>query len=267
MKNSISLIIFSCEAFSDLWDGQIKLLEQNWPDRNMDTYIVTDSPSDKSYLEVKIISGGTEKEWTERASYALNQIESDYIFVTLDDYFLIKKVDNKSISDLVSMMEKEGIDYIRLFKQPTKARGKSFDGYKGIYHIDTSRDYAVNLYAGIWKKSFLASTLASPKNVWMYEVSLALRAREYGANCAVSLRNEFQILDVVRKGKLLHRPARYFKKHPGIYNGNRAINTWNYEIKLFIQTMASRHLPNWIRKRVKEYMTKRGHKYFSDQKG
>lgn len=264
MKN-MTMLILSCDKFSDLWDGHIKLLEQNWPNRDMKTYIVTDSPSSKSYPGIEILSAGTEVEWSDRLAYALKHVDTDYVFITLDDYFLIKKVDDQSIAALMEMMEKENIDYVRLFPRPKKATMEELRGYKKVHKVDISRNYSVNLYSGLWNKDFLKSALRIPLNAWKFEVSLHKRAEEYKANCVVSLRNEFQILDVVRKGKLLHKSAAYFRRHPGIYEGNREINTWEYEIKLTIQQQVARHLPDWAHKRVKAFMIKRGHTYFSDQ--
>lgn len=264
MKN-MTMLILSCDKFSDLWDGHIKLLEQNWPDRNMQTYIVTDSPSKKSYPGIKILSAGTEVEWSDRLAYALKYVDTDYVFITLDDYFLIKKVEDRSMVALMEMMEKENIDYIRLFPRPKRATREELPGYKGINMIDTACDYSVNLYSGLWKKAFIENCVRIPLNAWKFEVSLHKRAEEYGASCVVSHRNEFVILDVVRKGKLLHKSAAYFKKHPGIYNGKRETNTWRYEIKLTIQQQVARHLPWGLHQWLKHVMTKAGMHFYSDE--
>ena len=264
MTKDMTMLILSCDKFSDLWDGHVKLLEENWSDRDVETYIVTDVPSAKGYCRIKIISAGTDTEWTERLAFALQKVKTKYVFITLDDYFLIRKVNDQSITNLRNMMEKEEIDYTRLFPRPKRATLNQLNGYKGIRQIDISRTYSVNLYPGLWKKSFLESTVKKPLNVWLYEVSLFKRAMEYGANCVVSQRNEFRILDVVRKGKLLRRSAKYFKKHPGIYNGNRDVNTWKYEFVLTLQQQVSRHFPRILKDRIKRFMEKRGHCYYSD---
>ncbi len=264
MSKNMTMLILSCDKFSDLWDGHIKLLEENWPDRDMETFIVTDAPSDKSYPGIRIIDAGADVEWSDRLDFALKQVKTDYVFITLDDYFLIKKVDDQSISDLLVMMEKEKIDYVRLFPRPKRATLEELPGYKGIRRIDNSCDYSVNLYSGLWKKEFMESCVRIPLNAWKFEVSLHIRAEEYNANCVVSHRNEFQILDVVRKGKLLHKSAAYFRKHPGLYEGDRATNTWRYEIKLTFQQQVARHLPLPLKNKVKAFMTRRGHQYYSD---
>ena len=160
------------------------------------------------------------------------------------------------------MMKRESIDYVRLFKRPKRATREEIPGYRGINRIDTACNYSVNLYSGIWKKDFIEFCVKKPLNAWKFEVSLYKRAIEYGAKCVVSLRNEFVILDVVRKGKLLHKSARYFKKHPGIYTGDREINSWNYEIRLFIKTWVSRHFPLFVLKALRRIISKLGYRSF-----
>lgn len=263
MKN-MTMLILSCNKFSDLWDGHIKLLEQNWQDRDIKTLIVTDSPSNKSYPGIEILSAGTEVEWSDRLAFALKHVDTEYVFVTLDDYFLIKKVNDHSIVSLIKMMEKENIDYVRLFPKPERATKEELSGYSNIHKIDNNIPYCVNLYSGIWKKAFLESTCKTSETAWLYEVSLSKCARDYGATCVVSSRNEFVILDVVRKGKLLHNAAKYFRAHPGIYEGNRPINTWKYELTLGFQIFMADHLPLWAHKPAKRIMNLFGKRFYSD---
>ena len=265
MNKNMTMLILSCDGYSDLWDGQIKLLEQNWPDRAMETCIVTDAPSDKSYPGIRILNAGSEVEWSDRLAFALRQVKTEYVFITLDDYYLIRRVEDGRVAELLAMMEKESIDYVRLFPRPKRATQEELPGYKGIRRIDVTCNYSVNLYAGLWKKAFLESTVKTPKNAWQFEVLLHKRAEEYGANCVVSLRNEYEILDVVRKGKLLHRAAAYFKRHSGVYEGDRKVNTWGYEIRLTIQQQAARHLPRGLHRLVKRAMTKAGMRFYSDE--
>ena len=79
----MTMLILSCDKFSDLWDGHVKLLEQNWPDRNMDTIIVTDKQRQVSYPNVKVFAAGEELEWSERLEKVLESISTDYVFLTL----------------------------------------------------------------------------------------------------------------------------------------------------------------------------------------
>lgn len=262
-KKRMTMLVLSCDSFSDLWDGHLKMLEANWPDREMETCIVAEGQSVRDVPNARIIAAGPAVEWSDRLKYALHQVETDYVFITLDDYYLVKRVENQKINAILDMMLKENVDYVRLFPHPKRATKEAFKGYPHMNRIDTNLVYSVNLYSGIWKKSFLDKTIQQPKNAWQFEVSLAKAARENDALCVVSRNNEFVILDVVRKGKLLRKAAQYFRKHPGIYDGNREVNSWEFEFKLGIQTLVSRYAPQFIAKAIRSFMISRGYHFYS----
>lgn len=262
LQNKMTMLILSCELFSDLWDAHVKQLEKFWPDRGMDTYIVTDAEHPAQFERVKVMATGAGLEFSERLAIALEQVDSEYVFITLDDYFLRKQVSNEKITGLVSMMDAEGLDYVRLFKRPTKATGKQLQGYPGVYGVNTERVYSVNLYSGIWRTSFMKKTVRDVRDPWRFEVSLAKIAKEMGAKCAVSLNRDFVILDVVRKGKILNKANRYLKKHD-LYHGPRPVQSRWYEFKLGVRTWGGRLMPDCIVRIARNFMIKRGHRYFS----
>ena len=262
LKDQMTMIILSCDKFSDLWEGHVKLLEENWPDRGMKTILVTDRPTEHSFDHVSVIAAGEDKEWSERFGFALEHTDTEYVFVTLDDYFLIKPVSTPQIQGLLDMMTKEKLDYVRLYLRPKCPQSAKMPEYGEVYRINTRENYSVNLYAGIWRKSFLVQTIRTPKNAWQYEVSLPRIATEVGAKCAMSNNREFVILDVVRKGKLLHRAAKYFEVHD-IYRGDRPVISRWYEIKLGIRTWGVRLMPKGITNIVRHLMIKLGHHYYS----
>lgn len=264
LKDKLTMLILSCEKFSDLWEGHIKLLETNWGDRGIDTYIVTDRSTDAQFQHVNIISAGEDKEYTERLAYALEFVKTEYVFITLDDYFLIKPVSNEKIEELISLADKEQLDYIRLFIRPTRANGEKIEGYKNIRRIKTERVYSVNLYPGIWRKSFMLKTLVKPLSPWNYEVTLSKIATEKKALCAVSNNGEFEILDVVRKGKLLRKPNRYLKKN-GLYHGNREVHTFTYELKNNLITICARILPTSVSNKIRSVLIKFGFHFYRQE--
>ena len=246
LRDKVTCLIFSCDKFSDLWEGNIKLFNENWPNRDIDTYIVTDKPTDRIIPGVGIIAAGSDVEWSYRLKYALQFVNTDYVFVTLDDYFLIKKVDNVRMYRYLRLMVEGKYDYIRFYPRPKRATRDELKGWSGVYNIDTSCNYSVNLYSSFWSKAFLEYTVQEPKNAWMFEISLSHYAVQYGAKCLCSYNDDYVILDVVRKGKILHKAYRYFRKHPGIYEGSRELQSWKYEAKLWIKTMFARYTPQFL---------------------
>lgn len=263
LNNKITCLIFSCDKFSDLWDANIKMFNQNWPDRDFDTYIVTDKETERTIPGINIISAGCEVEWSDRLAYAMTFVKTPYVFVTLDDYFLIKPVKSKTFEILVDLLESEKYDYMRLFPDPVRATKEEILGHKGIHRIENAYEYSVNLYQGLWKREFLKYCVRVPKNAWHFEVELRDSAIAYNARCVVSLNDEYKVLDVVRKGKLLRNAAKYFKNHPGIYEGNRPVNTWWFEFKLWIKTTIQVHCPSWLLPILRKFLSCIGFKFYS----
>lgn len=264
LRNKMTMLILSCELFSDLWDAHVKQLERFWPDREMDTYIVTDADHPTDFERVKVMATGAGLEFSERLAAALDHVKTEYVFITLDDYFLKKPVSNQVIQSLTKMMDAEKLDYVRLFKHPTKATKEPLPGYLGIYWIDTARKYSVNLYSGIWRTDFMRKTVRDVRDPWRFEVSLARVSTELNARCVVSLNREFVILDVVRKGKILNKAHRYLRKHD-LYHGSRPVQSKWYEFKLGVRTWGGRLMPDCIVNLARNFMIRRGHHYFSQE--
>lgn len=267
MNRSIAMVIMSCDSFSDLWDGHVKLLEEMWPDRNMKTYIVTDKKSEKKYKNVTIISCEESSVWSDRLRFALERIEEQLIFFSLDDYFPIKKVNNMLIDRDINIMKEYDISYLRLFLRPKCKASSKIVGHPNFYWIDTNEKYSVNLYCGIWKKELLLAVIDEQLNPWQFEVKLTKKVNALSAKCAMSNNGEYVILDVVRKGKLLHKSNRYFKKHPGIYNGNRSVNSIWYELKLSLMDWGFRILPRSLSNTIRKILIKMGVHFLSQEAG
>lgn len=262
LKDKLTLIIHSCQKFSDLWDAHFLLLDQNWPDRGIRTILATDEPTDWTHPGVEVFSAGTSKELSERTKTVMGIVETEYVLITLDDYFPVYPIKNSKIEYLVGVMDAEHLDYIRMFHRPWSF--KRLKNYHKVYEVNIyNDDYAVNLYSGIWRRSFAAATVREPLNAWKYEVSLTPVARELKARCAMSKNNDFPIMDVVRKGKLLTKANNYFKKHP-IYHGNREVMKRKDEIWIEVKTISKFLMPTRLVNALKSLMRKMGMEFFSE---
>ena len=261
MRNDLTMIINSCDKFSDLWDIHVQLLEENWNDRGIRTIISTDKPTSKQYNNVEIVSSKDGDEITSRLLYTLSKVDSEYILITLDDYFLTKKINTKDISELVDYMKTNNVDYIRMFKDPNS--NSKYDKGLKLYKLNLKYNYEVNLYPGLWKKSFLLKTINESLNAWQYEVSLTKTAKELNANCLMTKQKTFPILDVIRKGKLLHKADRYLKKR-NLSLPNRALISKKEEIRLFIFSFGKKILPKKIALLIKKRLIKKGRKFYSE---
>ncbi|MBQ7500456.1 MAG: hypothetical protein IJT91_06145 [Clostridia bacterium] len=78
---------------------------------------------------------------------------------------------------------------------------------------------------------------------------------------------EFVILDVVRKGKLLHKANAYFKKHPGIYEGDRKVISRFTELKIDFMTLLKLIFNQSTIDSLKSFFRRFGVHFYSDGNG
>lgn len=258
----LAILVSSCDKFSDLWETHFKLLKKNWPEIKYNIYLVTDKITNKQISDVTIISTDGNLDFPMRIKYATNIIKEKYILLTLDDYFLIHKVNQENISMLLTMVKEKKIDYLSLYNRRFD-KEKYFKEIHHIVKIDLNNSYAINLYPAIWDKSFLSYTISDNINAWQYEVTLTDKAKSYQARCAYSQAGVFRILDVVRKGKVLHKANFYFKKN-NIEIGDRPINSLMYEFKLGVMDFIFWYAPKPIFITLKKIAKKFGMKFISD---
>lgn len=266
LKDQLTLVIHTCDKFSDLWDGHIRLLKKNWGDCPLRILLVTDMPTDRTFDNAEVVAAGEGKHLSQRIAAVLPEIKTEYILQTLDDYYPIYPIETEKIEALVSAMDQENLDYIRLFKRPDSKDG--IEGYDTLYriHFDSKKDvhYQVNMYPGIWRKHFVAMTVKEELNAWDYELSLTRIARENHLCCAMSKGKEYEMLDVVRKGKLLHRAKRYFKKHPELYHGDREVVPYRIEFLIWFRTKIKDLTPQSFVDFLKKITHRFGVTYYSD---
>ena len=261
LRNRLSCVIHSCDAYSDLWDLHIHFLNKNWPDRDIDTYLLTDRPTDYQADYISVYAAGEGLELPQRTAEILPHIATEYVLITLDDYFPVYPIDSRRIEYLLSVMDEEDLDYIRLFPDPNSHR--RFKKHSRLFKIPLNKDYDVNLYQGIWRKSFLEKTVDRKLNAWKYEVTLTRTAKNLRANCVLSKGKEFEILDVIRKGKLLHKAKRYLDRQ-GMALPKRKVIPYREEARIWLFNHAKRMMPNWMRRVSKRVLSKFGFRFFSD---
>lgn len=262
MENEFSVIISSCDKFSDLWDKHIELYRKNWSNNGSKTYLVTDKPTQRTFEGVEIIVADGDMDFPSRIKYALQFVETPYVLLTLDDYFLINTVDNSKIETLVGRAKEEKIDYLLLYDR-RKTDARRYKSIEVLHPIDLNKKYAVTLYPAIWSAEFLKKTVKEDLSPWLYEASLTKTATEEDAKCMFSHTGSFDILDVVRKGKLLHKAVRYFKKNK-IEIGNRETISYGIEFKLWLQDMISWYAPRGLFIFIKNIAKKFGVTFYSE---
>ena len=161
-------------------------------------------------------------------------------------------------------------NYLKLNIKSRIRLGKRF-----FYHgerfsfLKTYKPYAIDLYPGIWNKSFAEETIRkwpfSERTIWDYEGKFDRLSHFMQLNnCYCYCGKKFPFEDVVRKGKILRKAQKILLKQYGYdLSKNRPIMTRNEYFLDKVIPFLSRILPCNLKKRIKIRLERKGKKFYS----
>lgn len=259
----LTVVVDSFDGYSDLWPCFFSVFQKHWADCPYDIKLVSNQ---KKFDGIDTINVGEETCWSERTLKAIESINTDYVLLLLEDYFLGEPVKNKEIEQVISFMKQRKARYLRLTNIP-KSRFGSGEVFFSLY---ADEEYAVNLQAAIWEKQFLLDSLKKyPGNAWEFEIGFLREAVSSKhvelAGCFGMVQDPLHIHNGVLKGKWFPREIKFFAKK-GIHI------SWEERGKLSLLQMAKYNLSVGLknrlsykmRKRIKLLLRKFGVKFASD---
>jgi hypothetical protein len=187
----LAVVVQTCDQYNDLWEPFYTLYDRYWPDCPFGIYHVTESRPFRRG-KVNTILTGQDKEWSERLLFALDRIETRYILLLLDDYFLLKKVSNKKMTECVAILNKNPKSaYLRIFPVPGPDEDHLSDSKIGIVRKDSP--YSISTQATIWRKEILRSLLLPGESVWDFELK--------GSKRGIHVDSDFLSLKIAHRNK------------------------------------------------------------------
>ncbi len=174
MKDDLcSVLVNSCDKYEDAWYPFFELLKKYWYDCPFKFYLNTESKNyEHKGIDLTVINGChcsiiTEK-WGERLKKCLKKIDSPYVILLLDDFFMQKEVLEDELESCITMMENDYEIIVIYFKNIHI--GKTNYESNGKYNIiNENRKYKLNLQAGLWRKADLETLISDDDSPWSFE--------------------------------------------------------------------------------------------------
>jgi|LSQX01.3.fsa_nt_gb hypothetical protein len=242
-KDKMIMLLLSCDKYSDVWDDFFNLKERFWPDCKFKWYLVTES---KNYIRknVSTIICGSDLNWAGRLRKAIQSVDSQFIGIFLEDYFIKTPIDDKKINYFVEMMEKDNVSFLNLD-----------NGFRHILHepnlefytehlvkIPQHLRYGIDTSAAIWDKNFLLEKLGKGDySAWKFESDRCCEAAsEAGLGgfllCDDELSFNVSEIPVIIQGKFYPKAIKYFRDVVGYQiQPKRKVmslwDVWRYQFK------------------------------------
>lgn len=224
MKSDYTILVSSCDAYQDLWNPFYTILKANWPEVVQQEIVMnTEHGSyhfeDLNVRTLQLYQNRPVPTWSRRLKDHLLAIESDYVLLILEDFFLEAPVNEEIINRAVQAL-KENPNIAHFSFMPTLWEciddGK-FEGFVRRKHITP---YKVNTQIGLWRKKELLALLRMHETPWEFEIYSNLRARLRPRKyyCAKNGAPQAFVYDAIfagaiHRGKWTEKGVALLKKH------------------------------------------------------
>ena len=185
---------------------------RNWPDCPFPVHLGSNEQVFE-HPRVTNIRIGPDKDWTSSTRKMLESLDTEYVLILLDDFFIRETVDtNRVLSFLNALVEMKG--HMLQLRKPIRRPFLRMKEFPDIAKLMVGTPYRVNLQPTIWRINSLLSIMRDGESPQEFEVNASKRSSSYddGYYC---LRRERPIEwkhHVVEKGKWFRSAATYFGK-------------------------------------------------------
>lgn len=173
MKNKVTILVNSCDEYSDLWEAFFSLLKKYWPDCPCRIILNTESKTftyDGLNIECfQLYQLDSKVAYGERILKHLNKITTEYTLMLLDDFFLRDFIKVHKILECLQWMDSNdkivSFQFSSLLDKNNIVSCK-YDGFEkrpeyGLYKLCFS--------PALWRTSKLMSYWRKHENPWQWE--------------------------------------------------------------------------------------------------
>jgi len=232
--DNLSILVVSCDAYSDLWDPFFKLFNQFWADCPYSVYLQTNIknyPSDA----VKTIQVGKDIDWSSNLITALDAIPTQHVLLLLEDFFLCQPVDTHRIKMLHDFISKRQAGYCRLVPKPPS--DNMIHSKLNIGLIKPGENYRMSFQAGIWDRDILKQLLKAGENAWQAEMEGSRRSDQLTCDFLSVCKEDFNqwpllYLNAVIKRKYTPEAVKFCVKNAVTLNlSAREVCSWYDQLR------------------------------------
>ena len=218
MDKRVSLIYCTCDKYESLWAIFFYLWKKYWP--SFASQVIFNSESKEfSYSDINFLRPSFSKHdltWSERLYECLEAVQSPYVIITLDDFYLKSPVDVDTLQFCVNQMDRdENIKLFTFASQPGNNKACEFsECFEERARFAT---YRINAQIGLWRVSYLRSIIRKSENPWEFELNGSFRSCFYPGKLYSLKKSAPLVFDydwgfLIIRGKLNREVANYFLK-------------------------------------------------------
>ena len=181
----LTILLTSCDKYSDAWAPFFCLLKKYWPTCNYPIVLNSETKEFHSDdFQIHTFCGGKNIAWSKRLKRCLKTIQSEYVLLCLEDYFLQAPVDLDVFNAaLQTMNENTNIGVIQFAIDIPTRYDNSIQINRYFSPVPKGQDVKFNgrIYCvlSLYRTKYLNKLLIASESPWEFEVYGSLRSEYY----------------------------------------------------------------------------------------
>ena len=201
LKNpDCTVVVCSCDKYADLLEPFSALWRKYWSDCPFETVLVTETKPEQGLCFSRVVACGKGGNWCSRLVQALATVDTPYVIMLCDDYFLASPVDTSGVLQRLDQAKSCDAVNLRLIPNPVPGPRNSKSADFGLFEYKKDTAYCIATQAGIWNREFLLNLAKGKESIWEFERYGSFAVGEERRPLLVTPTKEFPFIDAVHKG-------------------------------------------------------------------
>jgi len=195
MNKDCTVLVCSCDGYHDIVSPFISLWRKFWPDCPFETVLLSETIETKGFDSAILTGHG--KTWCQMLAEALERIETPYVLMLMNDYFLESPIDTARFFARLNEAKQYDVASLRLNPNPP---GRTPWRNTDLTEMPKNVAYCVTCQASIWNREFLLGLAKRNKSAWEFERYGSFMTGDEKRPLLVTQTREFPFVDAVHKG-------------------------------------------------------------------
>ncbi len=190
MNEDVTFLVSSCDKYEDAWEPFFRLFHIMGADRGMSNPVVLNTETKQyncDFMQVRTVNTPLKKAtWSERILHVLEQIDTEFVFHVLEDFFIQHPFNHEYFSKVMDYM-RSNPDVGAMHLTPNGRFPKDAEDMFLERKFDKLN---ITVTCVVWRRAFLIKLLRKHENIWQFEWYSTFRAKKYFPEIKIMQYNE-----------------------------------------------------------------------------
>ncbi len=188
MKHDVTILVNSCDKYEDAWHPFFECLYHFAGELPYPIVLNTESKQYSSpHYAVRCVNTLRRCSWSSRLHHVLDQVDTEFVFFLLEDYFLKDRFDVERFEAVIEYMKAHPdvavVDIAPRWagspEELAEVRCKYRD-LKDYFEERNNQSFNITCAPGVWRTEALRTLLRDHEDAWDFEIYVGLRAKKAG---------------------------------------------------------------------------------------